>query len=143
MDNQYNDELAEYTDRILAGEDMTVSAENRELAQIVNQIRDTIRPDDALPANFRDHLRSRLVDEFNRSTREQRIVQLQRQRTIRRVVQVAAVFVVAGALAVLLDSSGLMGTAGDGDTDVTSLVIALAVIALAGVAFWLISNRAN
>ena len=143
VDNQYNDELAEYTDRILAGEDMTVSAENQELANIVNQIHNTIRPDDAPSTDFRDHLRNRLVDEFNRSTREQRIVQLQRQRTIRRVVQVAAAVVVVGALAVLLDSSGLMGTAGGGDTNVMSLVIALIVIVLAGAVFWLLSNRQN
>lgn len=143
MDNHYNDELAEYTDRILAGEDMTVSAENQDLAQIVQQIRGTIRPEDEPSDDFRDQLRSRLVDEFNRSTRGQRIVQFQRQRIIRRVAQVAALFVVVGAITVLLDSTQLVGTAGDDSFDLISLVISLVVVTAAGVVFWLFSNRQN
>jgi hypothetical protein len=143
VDKQHNDELAEYTDRILAGEDMTVSAENQELANVVNQIRHTIRPEDQPSSDFREQLRTRLVDEFNRSTREQRIVQFQRQRTFRRVVQVAAAVVVVGGLAVFLNSSGLAGTAGNDDTDVVSLVIALVVMVLAGGVFWVFTNRQN
>lgn len=143
MDKKLNDELAEYTDRVFRGEDMTTSEENYELAVLVHQMHEIIRPDEPPTAEFRTRLEQRLNDEFKRNTREQKITPIttSMQWPLARLVMILIVVIGVGVL-LLSDQqdSGLEGTA-DGQLPLDGMLIVLAAAIAGAVAYYVYSRR--
>lgn len=143
MDKKLNDELAEYTDRVFRGEDMTTSEENYELAVLVHQMHEIIRPDEPPTAEFRTRLEQRLNDEFKRNTREQKITPIttSMQWPLARLVMILIVVIGVGVL-LLTDQqdSGLEGTA-DGQLPLDGMLIVLAAAIAGAVAYYVYSRR--
>ena len=133
-----DDELAAFTDSLLAGENVPAPADLEELAQVVRQLSAVIAPAEHPGPAFREHLTQRLNREWTLQ-HERRT----RFRYSRRLVQLAAVVaVVLGAMIVLLldsENKSVQGTALGSTSGVVVIVAVLAVGALA--IFWFYQRR--
>ena len=133
-----DDELAAFTDSLLAGENIPAPAELEELAQVVRQLSAVIAPAEQPGQAFRERLTQRLNREWTLQ-HERRT----RFRYSRRLVQLAAVMaVVLGAMIVLLldsEDKPVQGTALGSTSGVVVIVAVLAVGALA--IFWFYQRR--
>jgi hypothetical protein len=89
-DKHLDDELAEYTDKILKGGAMNISSENEDLAPVVRQLQSLFAKEEAPPVEFRQRLDARLGEEWNRTMRPAQIHRLEQQRFLRRTMFAAA-----------------------------------------------------
>lgn len=104
-DTHHADELAAFTDQLLAGKETTMVTDDAELVAIVRQLYDTIAPDETVSDSFKTRLGQRLAMEWD----------LQYQRQMRwwampRLQQIAIALVASIALVIaailLLSSTG-------------------------------------
>ncbi|MBN2306084.1 MAG: hypothetical protein JXQ72_16495 [Anaerolineae bacterium] len=135
-DSRFDDELADLTDRLLAGEEIAASGELAELGHIVRQLHSAIDSRPEAASVFQDRLTQRLKQEWN----------LHHHRRPRRwwqhrpVALVAAVTLVLFVVAIigLRDNNGdgtFSGTALDSPAGVVGIVVIVLGIGL--VALWL------
>lgn len=122
-DKHLDNELADYTDRVLAGDDMVASTETQEYAHLVRQLHGIIGGDDGPRPEFRMKLESILKDELKQLSPQETTAQIQykkrqaniqslRRRRYQQYVGVAAAFiVVVGVAYVIGNSEGTTGTA--------------------------------
>jgi NADH:ubiquinone oxidoreductase subunit K len=136
-----DDELAALTDRILSGEDVQTQPELDDLALVVRQLHEMIKPDARPDPAFRDRLTWRLDREWTlqhqrqaRSWRSNRLVQL---------VALAAVVALLLFVLVLLSANGndkpVQGTALGSITE--SVVIIAALVGLGLLVIWYRQRR--
>jgi hypothetical protein len=133
-----DDELAAFTDGLLAGEDVPAPTGLEELAQVVRQLNALIAPAERPSPAFREHLTQRLNREW--TLQHQRRT---RFRFSRRLVQVAAVVVVIlGALVVLALNSENESVQGTALGSASGIVVIVVVLLAIGVAiFWFYQHR--
>jgi lipopolysaccharide export LptBFGC system permease protein LptF len=133
-----DDELAAFTDGLLAGEDVPAPTGLEELAQVVRQLNALIAPAERPSPAFREHLTQRLNREW--TLQHQRRT---RFRFSRRLVQVAAVVVVIlGALVVLALNSENESVQGTALGSASGIVVIVVVLLAIGVAiFWFHQHR--
>ena len=135
-DIRLDDELAAFTDRLLAGEDAPAPPDLEDLAQVVRQLQQVIAPHERPAPGFRERLTQRLTREWPlqhhrrlRPWRASRRVQLTAL-----AASVAVALLVVALLAANTDGSDVKGTASG---SVAGPVAVVVVIAL-GVGLWLI-----
>jgi hypothetical protein len=110
-----DDELAAFTDNVLAGRDIPVSKELEGLSHVVSQLHRVIAPDAPPSPAFRDRLTQRLIREWNLlHDRQPRRVPFYRRRSI--LALAASLLVVVLAVVLLSlgagdDNAPLQGTA--------------------------------
>lgn len=132
-----DDELAAFTDNLLAGRNTPVSEEMEALSKVVRQLHTMIAPEDQPSPAFRTHLTQRLTREWNLfHQRQHQIVPFYRRRS---VITLAASLLVVLLAVVLLSqrdsNEPLQGTAlGSLRWDVIIVVGALITAGL--VALW-------
>lgn len=131
---QYDNELAEFTDQLLAGKEPDMSTEETELADVVRQLQRTISGD-AAPAPFKTQLTQRLGMEWDLHHKRQ--VRWWATPQVRRVTTLLAASVVLVIAAVLVlstvDSDGGTGLEGSASGSATSIaIIALFVVGVLG-----------
>lgn len=145
-DKHLDNELAEYTDRILAGEEMNASAETQEHAYWVRQLSALVRTDEGPSPEFRMKLESVLKDEFKQVAqpsdtsqiqhqKRQAIVQSLRRRRRQQYAGLAALFVaIVGITYIIGSTSDTTGTVSDAPWLLFGSMFVLFVMA------WVISN---
>ena len=134
-----DDELAAFTDSLLAGENIPAPAELEELAQVVRQLSAVIAPAEQPGPAFRERLTQRLNREWTLQ-HERRT----RFRYSRRLVQLAAVVaVVLGAMIVLLLDSENKSVQGTALGSTSGIVIIVAVVAVGVLAILWFYQRQN
>ena len=133
-----DDELAAFTDGILAGEDVPTPAGLEELAQVVRQLNALIAPAEQPSPAFRERVTQRLNREWT--------LQYQRRtrfRYSRRLVQMAAlVAVILAALIVLSfdsENKSVQGTALGSPSGIAVIIVVLVVIG--GAILWFYQHR--
>ncbi len=147
MDDKHLDnELANYTDRILAGDDMNASTETQEYAYLVRQLSDLVAPDEGPRPEFRMKLESRLKDELAELSHEtteiqhakrQAIVQSLRRRRRQQYIGLAAVFVaVIGVAYFVGNSNDTQGTVSGSPLVLFGAMFVLFVLAWAVNNYW-------
>jgi hypothetical protein len=110
-----DEELAAFTDNMLAGREIPVSEEMEPLTQVVRQLHSVIAPDTPASPAFRTHLTQRLIREWNQL--HQHPSRHRRFRQWQPVIALAASLIVVMLVVVLLsdleDNSNepLQGTA--------------------------------
>ena len=145
-DKNLDNELADYTDRILAGDEMNASAETQAHAQLVRQLSALVGADEGPRPEFRLKLESILKDEFQhvaqpsttaqtQHQKRQAIVQTLRRRRRQQYAGLAALFVAVVGVAYIVGNSGnTTGTASGSPLFLLGSIFALFVVA------WLVSN---
>lgn len=152
MDDKHLDnELANYTDRILAGDDMNASTDTQEYAHLVRQLSDLVAPDEGPRPEFRMKLESILKDELAELAHEttemqhakrQVIVQNLRRRRQQQYIAVAAVFVaVIGVAYFVGNSNDTQGTVSDSPLILFGAMFVLFIIAWAVNNYWERRNK--
>lgn len=125
LDNQ----LAEFTDRLLAGNEITPPAELQAEARMIRQLQGIIKPHAEMRPEFRSRLNQQVTSEWDRTQKErgkrQNIIPFSTF-SIQRLAAVAVVIVVVAAVVtgILGDDSaeGTSGTAGSGDISIEVIV---------------------
>lgn len=140
VDNERLDEmLSNFTDRLLAGEDVAVSPELDDLEQVVRQLHQIVKPGGQVTPVFRAQLRQRLQREWTAQHKRQgRLWQN------RRVMQLVAASVAVLLLLIVLVTASDRGNATQG-TALGSLTwiagIILGVLGVGVLIFWLRQRR--
>jgi hypothetical protein len=142
-----DEELAAMTDRLMAGQDQSVSPDNAALASVVKKLYRTIGPaSGSVDAGFHTRLTQRLNDEWAAAGPHKN--QSQRSiapRTVRLLSMAAATAIVLFFVMLLIgrNSGPLIGTAidsslggGQGQLGPTIAAVAVLVVAVAAAAFW-------
>ena len=139
---ELDDELAEMTDRLLAGEDMDVSPENQPLARIVKQVHRVVATGPAPDAAYRSRLTRRLNEEWDQVQRRSTRHLLDRP-VFRFAALAASIVVVLAAVWLVLGQGGPIVTPGAdvGQIDMGRLFPAIFILALILVAGTLWSRR--
>jgi hypothetical protein len=142
-DRQGDQELASYTDALLAGQAMEGQT-RPELADVVEMLARTISPESP-PEDLRQRLRERTTAEWARQAPRPRwslshLLGRPAQRWVWAVAALLVVLAVAIALLLPTGAAGLSGTAAGGPT-ATVVVIALLVIGLVIVAVWFVTRK--
>jgi hypothetical protein len=144
-DNRLDNELAAFTDQVLAGENLPdVSPELAGLADVVQRLYDTTGPRLAPSASFEAHLTQRLVMEWNHQHPRQGASWL-RQRPVRlaALAAAAAVVLVVVGLIFAQDSGGddrLLGTS-LGSVTWGAVIVLGVVLGIAGLVAWYRERR--
>src|SRR5258706_14801465 len=142
-----DDELAAWTDRLMAGQDQPVSSDNAALASVVKKLYRTIGPAASTNVDPAVHSRltKRLIDEWEavgpRKNQSQRSIA---PRTVRLLSMAAATVVVLFFVMLLLGQKGglLTGTGvGQGQSQLGPTIAIVAVLAAAVGAFWWFRRR--
>jgi hypothetical protein len=137
MDNntpQLDDELAELTDKMLAGQDMPISAENEPLARVLKQLHQ-ITSGSPNPA-YRSRLTRRLNEEWDRVQQRQSRALFARP-VFRFAALAAAVVLVLGAVLIVLGpgNPSLPATV-VGQVDPIFAVVFILALVLVGAVIW-------
>jgi anti-sigma factor RsiW len=115
-----DDQLAEFTDRLLAGQETTPPAELEAEARMIRRLYGIIKPNADLRPEFRSQLHQQVTEEWEQ-------VQKERDRqwnpipfkvlSIQRLAAAAVVIIVSAAvvMGILGDGEGTSGTAGSGN----------------------------
>lgn len=139
-DKRLDDELANFTDHLLAGEDLPVSSELEDLALVVRQLHRTVTPGAQAETEYRAHLKQRLQREWTIHHERQR-----RGWQNRRVMQLMAAGVAAVVLLVILLSQNIDHDGGSQGTALGSLtwavVVIIAAFGLGILIFWYRQRR--
>ncbi len=140
---QYDNELAEFTDQLLAGKVPDMSTEETELADVVRQLQRTISGD-AAPSSFKTQLTQRLDMEWDLHHKRQ--VRWWATPQVRRVTALlaASLVLVIAAVLVLSTAGGDGGSTLEGSASgsVTSVaIIALFVVGILGLIVFLRHDR--
>ncbi len=135
---ELDDELAEMTDKLLAGEDMDVSPENEPLARIVKQVHRHTSAGPGLDAAYRSRLTRRLNEEWERV--QSRPARRVFARPVLRFAALAAAIVLALAVLLVLGQGSVVVTPGAnvGAIDIDKLFPAIVVgfLVLVAVILW-------
>ncbi len=128
-DARLDNELAAFTDGLLAGQHVPTPPELEELAQVVRLLNGVIAPAERPNPAFREHLTQRLDREWS--------LQYQRRTRYplsRRLVQLAAVVaVILGAVIVLSIDSDDKSVEGTALGSTSGIVVVIAVLVVVGV----------
>lgn len=155
-DRRHDDELAAYTDQLLAGENPEVPPEIEDLAPVVRSLRDVIQPDAKPSPTFRAQLDQQLDREWEqiqlerqdanrlgqRPTRpraRQPVIKRWRQRRMARLVSLAAAVAVilVGALLVIDQESSSQAGSATGPLSWPVVVGVVSVVLVGLLLFWL------
>ncbi len=140
-DNRLDDELAAFTDQVMAGAKPTsTSSELAGLTDVVQALYDIAGPQLSPSPTFQAHLTQRLTMEWNRQYPRRNASWL-RQRPVRLAAFAAAAVVVLVAAALLLaqdssDNSSVLGTS-VGSVTWGAVIVVAVVIGVAGLVLWL------
>lgn len=137
--HKLDDELAAWTDSMLAGSIEQPSDELQDLAEIARELRRTIDPQVAPSEAFRAQLTHRLMREFASSSKR-KVSFLPQQRRSRLALAAAGITLVLfmGVLLTSQDTSGEQsGTAGGSSLSLLNFILLVGVASVAGVAFWI------
>jgi anti-sigma factor RsiW len=145
-DARLDDELAAYTDGLLAGEEQPVSGEMAELAGVVRQLRETIAPHEKPAPAFRARLTQRLDREWTlHHERQTESRWWWRNRRALQLTAIAATITVVLFVVALISAQGndgndgLEGTALSPVTGLVGLILLMAGIGVAMI--WLRRHR--
>lgn len=137
-----DDQLATFTDQVLAGQPAQTDESLAELAEVVSQLRSVIAPDQGPSARFREQLTARLALEWEAQHRPPaRWWQIPRMRRALALVALVALVALLSVLWAVFGAQGetaLEGTAGQDVTLTLGVIVgagALAVLALAAI-YW-------
>ena len=148
-DNKHLDnELADYTDRVLAGDEMNASTETQAYAYLVRQLSELVGTDDEPRPEFRMKLESALKDELKQlgqpsltaqtqHEKRQVIVQSLRRRRYQQYAGLAALFITVIGVAYLMGGDGnKAGTVTDSPLTLFGAMFVLFAIAWAVNTYW-------
>ncbi len=139
---ELDDELAQMTDKLLAGEEMDVSPENQPLARIVKRVHRVVATGPAPDAAYRSRLTRRLNEEWDQVQRRPARPLFARP-VFRFAALAASIVVVLAAVWLVLSQGGPIVTPGAdvGQIDMGRLFPAIFILALLLVAGILWSRR--
>jgi hypothetical protein len=141
MDNMHNnqpeldDELADLTDKLLAGQDMNVSADNESYAKIVKQLHQIVASEPTATPAYRTRLTRRLNDEWDKAHRRQPERVFARPMFRFAALAASVVLVLLVVLVALGQNSGFVPTPGAslGPLTVPTIIFVVALVVIVAI----------